>query len=324
MAYRFSILALLAAAGPSMVQAAVPSVNGFTLAWSDDFEGGAGSLPKAENWIFTTGTQYPNGAANFGTGEIQTYTKDPKNVQLDGKGNVKITAIKNGNAWTSARIETQRKDFVAPVGGKMRIQASLSTPKVAQPLGYWPAFWTLGAAFRGVYTNWPIVGEFDILENVNGEDKVYATLHCGTAPGGPCNENEGIGGSKTGCPNGPCPANFHTYALEVDRSAGEGREKMTWFVDDVQYHQILPGKVEASAWKEAVTKPHFLLMNLAIGGAFPNKGGKTTPVADTTSGGVFSAAYVAVYYSTGAGNATTHAAPARGGKGGKLGAKYFS
>ncbi|KAK7991309.1 beta-glucanase [Apiospora saccharicola] len=322
MAYRISLLSLLAAA--STVRAAVPTVNGFTLAWSDDFDGAAGSLPKSENWIFTTGTQYPGGAANFGTGEIQTYTRDPKNVQLDGQGNVKITAIKNGQAWTSARIETQRKDFMAPVGGKMRIQASLSTPKVAQPLGYWPAFWTLGAAFRGVYTNWPLIGEFDILENVNGENKVYATLHCGTAPGGPCNENEGIGGSRESCPGNVCPGNFHTYALEVDRTAGEGREKMTWFVDDVQYHQILPGKVEASAWKEAITKPHFLLMNLAMGGAFPNKGGKTTPVADTTSGGVFSAAYVAVYYSNGSGGNTTTKAQLAKKSEGKLGAHFFS
>ncbi|KAK7943881.1 Minor extracellular protease vpr [Apiospora aurea] len=257
MAYRFSLLTLLAASATS-VHAAVPTVNGFTLAWSDDFEGAAGSLPQSRELDLHH--------------RHVTYTQDTANVQLDGQGNVKITAIKNGEAWTSARIETQRKDFLAPVGGKMRIQASLSTPKVAQPLGYWPAFWTLGAAFRGVYTNWPIVGEFDILENVNGEDKVYATLHCGTAPGGPCNENEGIGGSKAGCPNGPCPAHFHTYALEVDRTAGDGQEKMTWFVDDVQYHQILPGQVEASAWKEAVTKPHFLLMNLAIGGAFPQQG----------------------------------------------------
>ncbi|KAK8070263.1 carbohydrate binding family 6 [Apiospora phragmitis] len=282
MAYRLSLLTTLlaAATAPAVVRAAVPAVEGFTLAWSDDFEGAAGSLPK-----------------------IQTYTKDPANVQLDGKGNVKITAIKKGETWTSARIETQRKDFLAPVGGKMRIQASLSTPKVAQPLGYWPAFWTLGAAFRGVYTNWPMVGEFDILESVNGEDKVYATLHCGTAPGGPCNENEGIGSSKAGCPGKPCPANFHTYALEVDRTGGAGQEKMTWFVDGVQYHQILPGKIEASAWKEAVTKPHFLLMNLAIGGA---------------------AEYVAVYYSTGSGGNKTARAVADVNSGGKLGAKYFS
>lgn len=65
---------------------------------------------------------------------------------------MQITAIKTGDAWTSSRIETLRKDFMAPVGGKMRIQASLSLPQVAQPIGYWPAFWTLGAAFRGVYT----------------------------------------------------------------------------------------------------------------------------------------------------------------------------
>ena len=65
---------------------------------------------------------------------------------------VQITAIKSGNDWTSSRIETQRTDFMAPPGGRMRIQASLNLPLVANPIGYWPAFWTLGAKFRGVFT----------------------------------------------------------------------------------------------------------------------------------------------------------------------------
>src|SRR6266540_3128322 len=60
--------------------------------------------------------------------------------------------------------------------------------------GYWPAFWMLGAPFRGVYTNWPSVGEIDVMENVNGANTVWGTLHCGVAPGGPCNEFNGIGG----------------------------------------------------------------------------------------------------------------------------------
>lgn len=65
---------------------------------------------------------------------------------------MQITAIKNGYLWTSSRIETKRTDFMAPAGGKMRIQASLNLPKVENPIGYWPAFWTLGAKFRGVFT----------------------------------------------------------------------------------------------------------------------------------------------------------------------------
>lgn len=33
--------------------------------------------------------------------------------------------------------------------------------------------------------NWPGVGEFDIMENVNGIDRVWGVLHCGVNPGGP-------------------------------------------------------------------------------------------------------------------------------------------
>lgn len=148
----FQAILALSAAVPA-VHAVVPSVEGFTLTWSDDFTGSAGALPDSANWLMSTGTSYPGGAANWGTGEIQTYTSDPANVKLSGNGTVQITALKSGTAWTSARIETQRTDFMAKDGGKLRIQGRLSLPEVtANGIGYWPAFWTLGSDFRGNYT----------------------------------------------------------------------------------------------------------------------------------------------------------------------------
>ena len=83
-----SALALLALLSP-LAHAAVPSIDGFTLEFSDDFTGAAGSLPDSANWLFTTGTSYPGGAPQFGTGEIETYTANPENVQTDGKGHRK-------------------------------------------------------------------------------------------------------------------------------------------------------------------------------------------------------------------------------------------
>lgn len=148
-----AITAAALALGSTAVEAAIPNITGFKLTWGDDFSGKSNSLPSESNWIFTTGTQYPGGAANFGTGEVQTYTKNTANVRQNGNGALEITAIKNSTGgWTSARIETQRKDFMAAAGGVMRIQGSLKLPTVAQPAGYWPAFWCLGASFRGVYT----------------------------------------------------------------------------------------------------------------------------------------------------------------------------
>ena len=42
------------------------------------------------------------------------------------------------------------EDFQAPIGGILAVEASLQQPNVsgAAALGYWPAFWILGAAYR--------------------------------------------------------------------------------------------------------------------------------------------------------------------------------
>ncbi|KAJ0384930.1 hypothetical protein COL922a_007402 [Colletotrichum nupharicola] len=166
------------AVGLPAIQAAVPEIAGFTLTWSDDFIRTTNSLPNTANWIIDNGTSYPGGPANWGMGEIQTYTSNINNLKLDGNGALTITAIKDtAGAWTSACIETQRANFVAAAGGKMQIQASLNLPVVGtNSIRYWPAFWTLGAAYRGNY-------------HIN---KVWGVMHCGTSPGGLCKEKDSL------------------------------------------------------------------------------------------------------------------------------------
>ncbi len=133
----------------------------------------------------------PGGPANWGTGEVETTTNSTTNVALDGSGHLDLTARNSGGAWTSGRIETQRTDFAAPAGGQLRISASIKQPNPANALGYWPIFRTLGAGYRGNVGAWPGVGESDIMEDVNGRSQMSATLHCGTAPGGNCDEYNG-------------------------------------------------------------------------------------------------------------------------------------
>ncbi|KAF0315635.1 glycosyl hydrolase family 16 [Colletotrichum asianum] len=278
-------------------QAHVPKIRGYALTWADDFNGRRNTLPDPDNWIIDTGTSYNGGPAHWGTGEIQTYTNDIKNVRMNGKGNLQITAIRNATGtWTSSRIETQRTDFMAQPGGKMIIQGSLKIPDLnGHGVGYWPAFWTLGAEYRGNYWNWPSIGEFDIMENVNLMDRHWGVYHCGTNPGGPCDESNGIGNSST-CPDSACPGNFHTYSIEVDRQ--NSPETLTWFVDGVQFHQVNETAIPDAVWKKTVHNPHFILMNMAIGGGFPNGiYGSETPTNATVSGGTYEAEYVAVYNS---------------------------
>ena len=80
-------------AGPAPHAAATQAAPAaFQEVWRTDFDGAAGSRPSADDWITDTGTGYPGGPANWGTGERQTYTDRPENLQLDGAGHLKITA----------------------------------------------------------------------------------------------------------------------------------------------------------------------------------------------------------------------------------------
>lgn len=156
MALRNALTALALATPLVHASAGVPSLPGWTLTWSDDFAGPAGSLPNSSNWLIDTGTSYPGGPSNWGTGELQHYTSDSENLSLDGNGTLRITALLKqgagaGGLWTSARIETVRDDFRCEAGGAMRIEASLSLPELDDGVGYWPAFWTLGSPYRGNY-----------------------------------------------------------------------------------------------------------------------------------------------------------------------------
>jgi beta-glucanase (GH16 family) len=287
---------LLLATQLAVANAAIPSIDGFALTWGEDFNGTAGDGPDPANWQIDTGTSYPGGPANWGTGEQQVYTDDPANIAQSGEGTLKITALRDDAAgWTSSRIETVRTDFQAEEGGKMRVQARISMPDVHgdAALGYWPAFWTLGDAYRGNYQNWPSVGEFDIMENINGLNRVYGVMHCGVNPGGPCMETDGIVNSLE-CPDTPCQGNLHTYTLEVDRT--EDVEALRWFVDDVQFHEVLSTDVPEETWIQSIDHGHFILINLAMGGAFPDKEhGGVALGPDTVPGSFLEVDYVAVY-----------------------------
>jgi len=281
-------------------QASLPATPaGWTLVFSDDFNGAANTGLNTANWLYATGTSYPGGAANWGTGEIETMTNSTANVYQDGAGHLAIKPLRDaaGN-WTSGRVETQRTDFAAPAGGKLRVQASIQQPNVsgAAAAGYWPAFWMLGAPARPVgATNWPSIGEIDILEDINGRSSVFAALHCGTFPGGECNESTGIGSGERACSG--CQTGFHTYAVEIDRSVSP--EQIRWYLDGTQYFTVNANQVSATTWNNAIHHGFFIILNVAIGGGFPAAFGGG-PTAATQSGVPMLVDYVAVYTSTGA------------------------
>ncbi|HJD81981.1 ricin-type beta-trefoil lectin domain protein [Kitasatospora aureofaciens] len=270
----------VAAAGPP---------PGWTTVFSDDFSGPAGARPSSANWAYDTGP-----GSNFGTGEIETMTDSTANVHLDGNGHLDITALGSGGSWTSGRIRTPSAVAGAPAGGKLEVTASIMQPAPAGGLGYWPAFWMLGPG------QWPENGEIDIMEDVNARSQVAGTVHCGTSPGGVCNEGNGIGSGLRACPG--CQSGYHDYAMVLDRT-NTAAESITWYLDGAAYFTVTESQVGTAVWQQAFDHPLSVILDLAIGGGFPNGVcGCTTPTAATTSGATMSVASVAAYTTTGGGS----------------------
>ena len=252
----------------------------------DDFtDRRIGSLPSSSKWTIDTGTSYPDGAAQWGTGEIQTYTADYSNIAITSRHTLKITPRREyDGSWTSSRIETTSDwDFGCRPGYGVHVEAriKLGDDSTGEQLGIWPAFWSLGSDFRGDYQNWPGIGEIDILESVNGEARVRHVVHCGYAPGGPCNEFSGINHLSRGIQRGV----WHTIAWEIDRRDG-GEESMSWFVDGTRRWTLTESEVDdGDAWSALVDNEKMLLLNVAVGGALPDAiAGMSTPTEETEGG----------------------------------------
>ena len=263
---------------------------GWSTIFSDDFNGPAGSVP-AGNWQHDTGP-----GSSFGTGEIETMTNSTSNGYLDGNGNLDLTALNEGGSWTSARIQTTSANVGAPAGGELEVTASIQQPSPANGLGYWPAFWMLGPG------QWPENGEIDIMEDVNALSELSGTVHCGTYPGGPCNEPNGIGSGLQQCSG--CQTGFHSYSMILNRT-NPANESITFYLDGNQYFQVSESQVGTSTWQAAFDHNLSIIFDLAMGGGYPNGVcGCTSPTSSTSSGGTMSVAYVAAYQTAGSSGPT--------------------
>ncbi len=173
------------------------------------------------------------------------------------------------------------------------IEASIQQPNLSgnAAAGYWPAFWSLGAPFRANYLNWPGIGEIDFLEDINGRSSVFGTLHCGTveAPN-PCNEYSGLGSGEVACPG--CQTGFHTYRIELDDRVEP--EEIRWYLDGKKYFTVKSTQVDQTTWDNATNHGFFLILNVSMGGGFPDAFGGG-PTDATVSGVPMLVDYVRVY-----------------------------
>jgi beta-glucanase (GH16 family) len=257
--------------------------RGWTMVFGDGFTGPAGSGIDSQ-WRYDTGP-----GQRFGTGEVETMTDSAANVRLDGHGHLDITARKAGGSWTSGRVQTASAGVGAPAGGELEVTASIEQPDGG--LGYWPAFWMVGQG------RWPESGEIDIMEDVDSLPDLSGTVHCGSDPGGPCGEPEGIGSYLVSC--GGCRSGYHTYTMILDRR-NAADESIAFYLDGHEYYRVTESRVGAATWRAAFDHPMSIVLDLAMGGAYPDEVCDcTSPAGSTAPAGTMSVAYVAAYATAG-------------------------
>lgn len=241
-------------------QAPVSPLSRWNLSWSDEFGDVKGSAPDPAKWSFDIGGKNPNN-------ELESYTSRPANVQ-QMNGDLVITARRENftgadgvaRQYTSARIRT--KGLFSQAYGRFEARIKLPLGK-----GIWPAFWLLGDNIDSV--GWPKCGEIDIFENIGEPSISYSTLH---GPG--YSGAQGIS-KKFVLPAGEAVnTGFHLYAVEW------APNDVKFFLDDKLVAERTPADLPAgTTW--VYDHPFFIILNVAVGGAWPGNPDATTKFPQT-------------------------------------------
>ncbi|MCT4590051.1 MAG: family 16 glycosylhydrolase [Carboxylicivirga sp.] len=217
-------------------------VNPEGLIWSDEFNT---ATINSANWTYEIG----HGDWGWGNNELQYYTNGDNAEIIDGKLVLtakKVDDNKTQGSYTSTRmISKGKQEFTY---GRIEVRA-----KLPSGTGVWPAIWMLGANIGQV--GWPACGEIDIMEYVGFEpDVVHATVHCNAGSG--ANGNGSSKALKTG------EEAFHIYGLIWTEAS------LTFYVDtpDNVVHVYAPADKNENNWP--FNKPHFFIMNIAVGGTW--------------------------------------------------------
>ncbi len=246
--------------------------------WSDEFDGPAGAGVDSTKWNYQTGDGCSEGICGWGNNEKESYTSSAANVSLNGQGQLAITArtapagltcYYGACRYTSAKITTRGKMLAA----QGRVEARIRIPGGQ---GLWPAFWMLGGGFPSV--PWPSCGELDIME---GKGSQRATTS--SAVHGPGYSGRTPFANSTTLATGAFADDFHTFAVEWDSS------HVAFFVDGAVHFSVSRSHM-AVYGKPVLDSPYFVILNLAVGGAFDGD-----PATDTILPATMLVDYVRVY-----------------------------
>ncbi|MFD8690604.1 discoidin domain-containing protein [Streptomyces sp. NPDC059651] len=230
----------------------------YSTTFFDDFTGSG--LDRSKWRVVRTGTEM--GPVN---GESQAYVDSTDNIRTENGALVLkakyckgCTPTPNGTFdFTSGRIDTNTKfDFTY---GKVSARMKLPVGD-----GFWPAFWMLGSNVDDPSVSWPGSGETDIMENIGYGDWTSSALH------GPGYSADGNIGKQQTYPNGGRADAWHTYGVEWTP------EGMTFTVDDRVVQTTSRQKLESTRGQWVFDHNQYVILNLALGGAYPAGWNKVT------------------------------------------------
>ncbi|MEU2021227.1 discoidin domain-containing protein [Streptomyces sp. NPDC016469] len=230
----------------------------YTTTFFDDF---TGSGLDRDKWrVVRTGTEM-----NPVNGESQAYVDSADNIRTENGSLVLQSKYCKGCTrtpagtfdFTSGRVDTNTKfDFTY---GKVSARMKLPVGD-----GFWPAFWMLGSDVDNPDVSWPGSGETDIMENIGYGDWTSSALH------GPGYSADGNIGKQQTYANGGRADQWHTYGVEWTP------EGMTFTVDDRVVQTTSRSKLESTRGKWVFDHNQYVILNLALGGAYPAGWNKVT------------------------------------------------
>lgn len=241
------------------------------LIMADEFD--VDGAPNPSLWTYDLGDGSQEGLPGWGNNELQVYTSNAENVEVQN-GLLVITARENGSGgYTSARIKTEGL-FEQQYG---RFEARIRLP---QGKGLWPAFWLLGNNCD--QNPWPACGEIDIMEYLGDEPTVvFGSAHGPNFSGAESiTKQYELAGSRF-------DNEFHVFGIEWSPTI------INYYVDDVLYQSITPETIAEDTNGEGTwvfDNPFYIIINVAVGGNLPGN-----PDANTTFPQRMLVDYVRVY-----------------------------
>ncbi|MEM6799482.1 MAG: glycoside hydrolase family 16 protein, partial [Planctomycetota bacterium] len=226
------------------------SSPGLRLVWSDDFD--TDGRPNPEKWGYEHGFVRNR--------ELQWY--QPENAVCRG-GKLVIEGRRETKLLTGERIRpefrkrtraeytsaslTTRKKFSWKYG-RLEVRAKLSAKN-----GLWPAIWTLG-----VEGHWPENGEVDVMEFYRGGLMANAAWR---KPNGKIQwDASRTAVTEVANGDGDWDQEFHTWRMDWDAS------RLVLSLDGRVLNEVDLDAVDHRGSRHPFRQPHYLLLNLAIGG----------------------------------------------------------